>query len=105
MFTRFNFHFWQTVWHLKSVFGSLILMIVAGAFLIAYAEHIAFQHAVYFAFVTGLTIGYGDIVPTTPIGQIVSILLGIIGILYTGLVVAVAVRALREAWADLHGTD
>jgi hypothetical protein len=30
---------------------------------------------------------------------------GFIGILFTGLLVAVAVRALQQAWADLHGTD
>ena len=46
-----------------------------------------------------------DIVPTTAAGRIVSILLAIIGILFTGLVVAVAVRALQQAWTDLHGAD
>jgi len=105
MFGRFNFHFWQTAWHLKSVFLGLILMIVAGAMLIAYIESMAFDDALYFALVTGLTIGYGDITPTTGVGRIVSILLGIIGMLFTGLVVAVAVRAVQEAWADLHGGD
>ena len=105
MFVRFNIHFWQLVWHLKSVFASLILMIIAGAILIAYAESMDFDDALYFAFVTGLTIGYGDIVPISATGRIVGVVLGFIGILITGLVVAVAVRALQQAWADLHGAD
>ena len=99
----FNLHFWQTIWHIKSIFASLVLVIIVCALLIAFIEHISFQHALYFAFITGLTIGYGDIVPATGRGQIVSVLLGLIGILFTGLIVAVAVRALQLAWKDLHG--
>jgi hypothetical protein len=41
MFARFNFHFWQTIWQLKSVFIALILMIVVGGILIAYTEAIS----------------------------------------------------------------
>ena len=104
MFARFNLHFWQITWQLKSVFMSLIMMIVVGAILIATTEAIPFNDALYFAFVTGSTVGYGDIVPISAAGRIVSIVLAFIGILFTGLVVAVAVRALEQAWADLHGT-
>jgi voltage-gated potassium channel len=49
-----------------------------------------------------LTVGYGDIVATTAIGQVISVLLGLIGLVFTGLVVAMAVRALGQAWADTH---
>jgi uncharacterized membrane protein len=59
----------------------------------------------YFTFVTGLTIGYGDISPVTLAGRIVAIMTGILGILITGLVVAIAVYALRKTMehpADGH---
>jgi len=105
MFFRFSFHFWQTVWHVKSIILGLIMLIVGGAVLISFVEQLPFDHALYFAFVTGLTIGYGDIVATTPVGRIISIVLGVIGIMFTGLVVAVAVRALQQAWKDVHGSD
>jgi len=105
MFFRFSAHFWQTVWHLKSVFAALILLILANAGLISYAEQLPFGDALYFAFVTGLTVGYGDIVAATALGRIISILLGFIGILLTGLVVAVAVHAVQLAIKDVHGTD
>ena len=49
----------------------------------------------YFTLVTGLTIGYGDIVPVTLAGRVFAILTGLVGILITGLIVAVAVYALR----------
>jgi voltage-gated potassium channel len=59
-------------------------------------EKMAFADALYFTFVTGLTIGYGDIAPVTLIGGIVAILNGLQGILMTGLIIARAVFALRQ---------
>ena len=105
MFFRFSAHFWFIVWELKSLFTGLILLIVAGAGLIAYTEQLPFGEAVYFAFVTGLTIGYGDIVATTAFGRVISILLGVIGILFTGLVVAAAVYATQRAVQDIYGSE
>jgi hypothetical protein len=51
--------------------------------------------AAYFTFVTGLTIGYGDLVPTRIITRAIALLIGLIGILLTGLVAALGVRALQ----------
>ena len=100
MFVRFHVQFWQIVWHLKSVFASLILMVVTGAILIAYAEPMDFDDSQYFAFVAGLTIGYGDIVLISAAGRILSIMLGFIGILFTGLVVAMDFTANLDRSAE-----
>ena len=105
MFFRFSGHLWHTVWVLKSVFIALILLIVGCAILISKVEQLPLDDAVYFAFITGLTIGFGDIVPATPVGRIMSVVLAVIGTLFTGLVVAVAVRAVQQAWKDVHGDD
>ena len=53
--------------------------------------------ATYFTFVTGLTIGYGDVVPVRLAARLIAILIGFRGILLTGLVAAIGVRALQEA--------
>jgi voltage-gated potassium channel len=50
----------------------------------------------YFTLITGLTIGYGDISPLTPGGRMIAVLTGLLGILVTGLIVAIAVYALKE---------
>jgi len=105
MFLRFSFHFWNTVWHFRAVFIGLFALVIGGAFLIAHLEQLPFNEALYFSFITGLTIGYGDIVPTTPFGRLTAVLLGVVGALFTGLVVAAAVRASRHALKDVHGTD
>ncbi len=51
------------------------------------------REAVYFSFITGPTVGYGGIVPGTAIGKIVPVLLGLVGILFMGLVLAAAVHS------------
>jgi len=67
---------------------------------IAFVEKMPFGNALYFSFVTGLTIGYGEIVAKTVLGRVVALLIGLIGIIFTGMVVAVAVRAIQESYKE-----
>ena len=97
MLARFTNHFFQIVWHVKSVILALIALIMAGAGAITFFERMPFADTLYFAFVTGLTIGYGDIVMKTPGGRLIALLIGLVGILFTGLMVAVLVYAVRES--------
>ncbi|WP_045363455.1 potassium channel family protein [Methyloceanibacter caenitepidi] len=46
--------------------------------------------------ITGLTVGYGDVVPTTISSRVVSVLVGLIGLIFFGILVAVATRALGK---------
>ena len=75
---------------------------MTGAAFIAATEKVSFGKALYFSFITGLTVGYGDIAPVTSIGRVISVLLGLIGILFTGVVVATAVEATRHAWEEMQ---
>lgn len=97
MFTSFTRHFFRAIWYVKSVILMLIALIVAGAAAVSLFEKMPFGDTLYFAFVTGLTIGYGDIVVKTPFGRLMAILIGFVGILFTGLMVAVLVYAVRES--------
>jgi uncharacterized membrane protein len=73
---------------------------MAGAAAVTLVEKMPFADTLYFAFVTGLTIGYGDIVMQTPVGRLVALLIGLVGILFTGLMVAVLVHAVRESFEE-----
>ena len=100
MLANFTQHFFRAVWHIKAVILALIALVVAGAAAITLVEKIPIGDSLYFAFVTGLTIGYGDIVSQTSLGRLVALLIGFIGILFTGLMVAVLVYAVRESIED-----
>jgi hypothetical protein len=64
---------------------------------IGYLEGWRVSDATYFTFVTGLTIGYGDLVPARISTRLIALAIGFIGVVLTGLVAAVGVRALQEA--------
>jgi uncharacterized membrane protein len=93
----FTNHFFRAIWHVRSVVLGLIALVVVGAAAVTLVEKMPFADALYFAFVTGLTIGYGDIVMHTPVGRLIALLIGLVGILFTGLMVAVLVHAVRES--------
>jgi len=52
---------------------------------------------IYFAFITGLTIGYGDLAPIRGISRVLAVTIGFSGILLTGVIAALVVRALQVA--------
>ena len=97
MLVTFTNHFLRAIWHVRAVILALIALVVVGAAAVTLVEKMPFADTLYFAFVTGLTIGYGDIVMHTPVGRLIALLIGFIGILFTGLIVAVLVHAVRES--------
>jgi ion channel len=52
---------------------------------------------IYFASITALTIGYGDLVPSHPVTQILAVSIGFLGIVFMGLIAALAVKAFDVA--------
>jgi voltage-gated potassium channel len=51
----------------------------------------------YFCAITALTIGYGDVVPTTVAGRIIAVLLGMLGVLMTGVIAGSTVYGIQVA--------
>ena len=105
MFINFARHFFLAVWHVKTVVLMLLALMVAGAAALSLAEKMPFGDTLYFSFVTGLTIGYGDVVVKTPFGRLMAILIGFNGILFTGLMVAVLVLAVRDSYEETKNMD
>ena len=80
---------------------SIILAIqVTLGLLVGFLEGWSVGDAIYFTFVTGLTIGYGDVVPRQALGRALAVRIGVCGLFLTGLIAGIAVYALRTALAE-----
>jgi len=82
----------KVVWPILA--GLLGLMVALGC-VIALIEGWSLPEGIYFAFVSGLTIGYGDLAPKAALARSLAIAIGFTGIILTGIVAAVAVQALH----------
>ncbi len=89
-------HFFYMLKLVRHALAGLLVLLLIGAGVIAIAEGMSYGKALYLTAITGLTVGYGDIAPVTVVGRIVSVLIGLIGLIYIGIVVAIATAALRH---------
>jgi hypothetical protein len=80
----------RVVWPILS---GLVALIVALGLIVGLLEHWSVQESIYFAFVSGLTIGYGDLAPHFLVSRTFAIVIGLCGVLATALIAAVAVKA------------
>ena len=81
----------RVVWPILSV---LLGLIIALGLVVGLLEGWSVHESIYFAFVSGLTIGYGDLAPKLFLTRVLAILIGVCGVLVTALVAAIAVKAL-----------
>jgi hypothetical protein len=82
------------------VLSTILAIQVTLGLLIGFVEGWSVGDAVYFTFVTGLTIGYGDIVPRQALARVLAIGIGVSGLFITGLIAGIAVYAMRTALTD-----
>jgi hypothetical protein len=84
----------RVVWPILS---ALLVLMVALGVVVGIIEDWPLRDSLYFAFISGLTIGYGDLVPKALLARVLAVVIGITGILLTGLVAAIGVQALLAA--------
>ncbi len=54
--------------------------------------------ALYWAFITATTVGYGDIRPMSRLSKALSVMIALVGMVFTGIMVALAVNAVTKAY-------
>ncbi|MBN1345894.1 MAG: two pore domain potassium channel family protein [Phycisphaerae bacterium] len=96
-FLGFLRHLFKIAHFIRGVLVVFVLLLALCVAVVVLAEGMPIAQGVYLVLITALTIGYGDITPGTAWGRVASIAAGFIGLLFNGIVVAVAVHALSQA--------
>jgi len=58
----------------------------------------------YWSFITALTVGYGDIRPLRKMSKALSVVIALIGMMFTGVVIAVTLSSTSLAF-EIHGNQ
>lgn len=88
---------WDGLVYLSPIFGCLVLIIVLNGLIIGRLERWRPDEALYHAFITATTVGYGDFRPTRPVTRLLSVVNAILGLLMTGIFVGLGVYAVQFA--------
>ena len=94
-FVAFSKNLLRMLYIVRGVLLGLLVVLAVCAIILAELENLPLADALYFTFITAMTVGYGDIAPTTGMGRIVSLLVAADGLIIFGLIVAVSNRALH----------
>ena len=103
----FTFEFIQlffiAVWYAAPLIILLVGVIVILGHLIGIREGWSRADSVYYAFITATTVGYGDFRPKKRLSKHLAIAISLVGLVLTGIIVALALHAAGEAFKGSPG--
>jgi len=82
--------------------ATLALVIVVLGHLLGRIEGWSKADAIYHAFITATTVGYGDICPSKKSSRVLAIVIAFVGIIFTGILVALALHSASHAFKETH---
>jgi len=90
------------LYYAAPLLASMLLIIVVLGHFLGRLEGWSRLDAMYHAFIAATTVGYGDFHPRKKLSKILAIVIAFVGIVFTGIVVAVALHAAGHAFNDTH---
>lgn len=79
----------------------LVLIVVGIGLFVGRRESWKLSDSLYWSFITASTVGYGDFRPRRRLSKLLSIVIAFVGLIFTGIMVAIAVNSLRFTF-DKH---
>jgi voltage-gated potassium channel len=89
--------FFSDLGYVGPILMFLIVLISLTGFVIGRCEGRSKSDAVYHAFINATTVGYGDLRPTKKLSKMLAVANALIGLVFTGIVVAVGIHAVEHA--------
>lgn len=83
---------------LPYVLAALLGLNFIGALIFSVTEHVSYVDSFYWAWITSLSIGYGDMSPSTTVGQLTAIVLGasVLLVIVPLLVASVVMKVVKD---------
>ena len=80
------------------IISGLLLLIVAFSYMLKFTDKAfaSFEEALWYCFAVVTTIGFGDLTPTTSVGRLLSVILGLYGIIVVALITSIIVNFYGE---------
>lgn len=100
---EFLIRFTNGLFYGAPLFLTLVTLILLLGMLVGRTEGWRRQDAIYFAFITATTVGYGDFHPHRLMGKALAIFIALTGMLLTGIIIAIGVEAAARAFEVVHG--
>jgi voltage-gated potassium channel len=94
MFSEFVAAHLGLLYELSGVVFALVVAVAIAGILISRFDRIPLEDAIYFAFITAFTVGFGDVAPKSRGARAVTVFTALCGVILVGIAVAVAVQAL-----------
>ena len=87
----------MSTFSLEVLFGLLVMIVAFSFVFIAVEPNITnFPDSLWYSFAVVTTIGFGDIVAVTPIGRILTVLLGLYGLVVVAVITSIIVNFYNE---------
>ncbi len=95
-------HFFSHLAMAWPLLATIALLITVLGVSVGFLESWSRFDSIYWAFITATTVGYGDIRPLKRVSRILSVLIALIGLTFTGIIVALAIDAATRSFSDIY---
>jgi len=86
------------------IISGLLLMMIAFSYAMKFTDSAinSFWDGLWYCFAVVTTIGFGDVTPTSPIARVLSVILGVYGIVVVALITSIIVNFYGEIKKESH---
>jgi voltage-gated potassium channel len=93
------------LFYVSPILSVLVLIIILMGLVVGKREGWSRADAVYYAFITATTVGYGDFHPRKKLSKHLAIGIALVGLILTGIVVAVGLHAATKAFEKTYADN